>query len=109
MQNRYFYKIRRVSDGLYSMGGIIPKFIKSGKVWNSIGSLKNHFKLIEEYNKIHARMYANSVNWEGMKNELPYGYKDKCEVVQFEQSIVEVGPVSMKQCEFDKYNAGNLV
>lgn len=36
------YKIRRVSDGLFSTGGLYPKFTRSGKAWPSIGALKCH-------------------------------------------------------------------
>ena len=36
------YMIRRKSDGLYSTGGTAPSFNKKGKVWSSIGALKNH-------------------------------------------------------------------
>lgn len=40
------YKIRIKDTGLYSLGGTTPKFNKSGKVWNSLGSLKNHLRLV---------------------------------------------------------------
>lgn len=41
------WKIRR-KDGLYSTGGLCPKWSKRGKVWNSIGSLKNHLHLLDK-------------------------------------------------------------
>lgn len=36
------YKIRRISDGLFSSGGTAPYFTKQGKSWTSEGALKNH-------------------------------------------------------------------
>lgn len=95
MEHKYFYKIRRIHDGLYSLGGVTPKFSKSGKRWNMSG-LKNHFNLINEYNKNFDNMYSRSVNQPPLN---PFGYKDKYEIVQFEETIVEVGIVSKQQCE----------
>jgi hypothetical protein len=42
-------KVYRVKnkEGLYSKGGMLPKFTKKGKLWTSSGALKNHFHLIE--------------------------------------------------------------
>jgi hypothetical protein len=64
------YKIRR-EDELFSMGGLDPSFRKTGKVWKSIGNLKNHINLVLEYN--------------------PDAY-DYCEVVEYE--IKEIGSYS---------------
>ncbi len=56
--NKHLYKIRRVSDGLYSRGGKDPNWAKQGKIWQSLGDLKRHFAwcnykgidiIIEEY------------------------------------------------------------
>lgn len=40
------YMIRRKSDGLFSSGGVDPKFKKRGKVWNNRSALSNHLVLI---------------------------------------------------------------
>ena len=37
------FKIRD-ANGLYSTGGMEPDFTKGGKVWNSIGHVKNHLR-----------------------------------------------------------------
>jgi hypothetical protein len=36
------YKIRDLSTGKYSTGGIRPEWEEDGKVWLSIGALKSH-------------------------------------------------------------------
>lgn len=36
------YRIRRKSDGLFSAGGGYARFTKNGKVWRTMGQLKNH-------------------------------------------------------------------
>lgn len=36
-----FYKIRR-RDGLFSSGGHYPNFSKKGKIWRTMGHLRNH-------------------------------------------------------------------
>jgi len=41
------YKIRRKSDGLYSIGGTNPKFDPIGKYWNTELYVKNHIRGIE--------------------------------------------------------------
>ena len=38
------YKIRRKSDGLFSAGGYSPRWTKIGKVWRTLGPLKNHLQ-----------------------------------------------------------------
>jgi hypothetical protein len=71
------YKIRRVSDGLYSSGGIPPKFTKYGKIWSNIGTLKNHFNQFKE-NKYYKNPYKNF-----------YITENKCEVICFELNEIE--------------------
>jgi hypothetical protein len=43
---KYYYKIRRKSDGLYSKGGMNPYFTRIGKVWKTAGHLVAHLKLV---------------------------------------------------------------
>jgi hypothetical protein len=57
------YKVRRVSDGLFSKGGDTPSFGPKGKVWAGPGPLKNHFNLLSSLGRVI--------------------YKD-CEVVEYE-------------------------
>lgn len=37
-----FYKIRNLTTGLYSSGGLTPSWNKRGKTWNNIGHIKSH-------------------------------------------------------------------
>lgn len=46
------YKIKN-KDGLFSTGGKSPKFKKKGKSWSSLGHLKNHLTLVNEYPNFH--------------------------------------------------------
>lgn len=36
------YKIRRKSDGLFSTGGMCPRWEKSGKTWKKVGHVRCH-------------------------------------------------------------------
>lgn len=36
------YRIRRRSDGLYSTGGLYPRFDTKGKTWNNLSALSGH-------------------------------------------------------------------
>jgi membrane-bound ClpP family serine protease len=47
------YKIRRKSDGLFSMGGSEPHFNKTGKIWKQRGHLTGHLKCVR-YRKVYA-------------------------------------------------------
>lgn len=48
MKKTVIYKVRRQTDGLYSTGGIAPTFSEKGKVWNTLGALKNHLNLLNK-------------------------------------------------------------
>lgn len=40
------YKIRNKKTGLFSTGGVAPRWTKLGKTWNSIGTFKSHLTLV---------------------------------------------------------------
>lgn len=42
------YKIRRKSDGLFSMGGTTPRFNKLGKIWKQKNHLTNHLQQVSQ-------------------------------------------------------------
>lgn len=42
MEKRIMFKIRRLSDGMYSEGGDRPTFSKNGKMWRSKQALHCH-------------------------------------------------------------------
>jgi hypothetical protein len=54
------YKIKN-RDGLFSTGGKFPKFKKKGKSWSSLGHLKNHINLVNEYNYYNKDIYKDCV------------------------------------------------
>lgn len=70
------YMIQRKSDGLFSNGGQYPSFKKNGKVWSTMGGLKNHLHQFHDYN-----------------GELPhyrtFPYKD-CRIVALKSVITEL-------------------
>lgn len=45
--HKFTYKIRDRSTGLFSTGGVDPKWNKRGKAWTSVGALKNAIRLYE--------------------------------------------------------------
>lgn len=73
-----FFKIRRTTDGLFSCGGMDPRFDNKGKAWTTLSGLKNHLNLAM------SGRYGNK--------EV---YKD-CEVIhiELEQTVKEVTPLS---------------
>ncbi len=50
-----FYRIKRMSDGLYSSGTMYPRFRKNGKMWNSLKNIKAHLAMFDN----HWKPYAN--------------------------------------------------
>lgn len=42
------YKIRRISDGLFSTGGMQPYFTNKGKVWKKESHLKSHLNQLRQ-------------------------------------------------------------
>lgn len=43
-----FYKIRRKTDNLFSMGGSRPSFNKKGKTWTGKGHITNHVHQLDK-------------------------------------------------------------
>jgi hypothetical protein len=77
------YKIRRKSDGLFSMGGSAPIWSKLGKTWKTKGQVKAsitcHKKYIEEEQRRDERL-----NGPNCRFHESY-YKD-CEIVEYEMA-----------------------
>ena len=69
------YKIRRNSDGLYSSGGIYPKFTENGKTWTQRGHVTSHLSQLTEFTK--NKVYTN------------------CDVVEYQVFESECGVVSV--------------
>ena len=72
------YKIRCKKTGLYSTGGMTPRFTKKGKVWTKKGDLIAHLRLVADYyeDKLkYTRTYTANINQvlaviEALKNYL---------------------------------------
>lgn len=81
------YKIRRKSDGLFSTGGLTPRFTKTGKTWNQIGHLKSHFTLLNEdrdYIIKHNEMFRSARRIPDGALEIYEG----CEIVEIETETI---------------------
>ena len=74
MKEDVVYKIRN-KEGLYSTGGQNPRFVKGGKVWNTLGHIKQHLREFyprpkklkfnnDEYNEVYEKHEAT-------KNKIP--------------------------------------
>jgi len=72
------YKIRRKSDGLFSMGGSNPHFNKTGKIWKQKGHLTNHLN----------QMWNDNIK---------VRYSRECEIVLYEIIEKEIGEMTIGQ------------
>lgn len=74
---RTVYKIRRKSDGLFSMGGSWPRFNKNGKIWKQKGHLTSHLNIV----------------FDNFRNQRHHrDHYDDCEIVAYELIETPVGP-----------------
>lgn len=78
------YKIRRVSDGLYSTGGGTPSWRKTGKVWAGLNQLHNHFAVIQEY-----QSYAHRRHSRDPLPDFVSAFYKGCEIVKLYEGGVE--------------------
>ena len=79
------YKIRRKTDGMYSLGGTFckPAFTKNGKMWKSIGALRTHLGTSYEISKtviVHP-INKKVIGYDLSKLPANHAYKD-CEIVE---------------------------
>ena len=74
------YRIRRKSDGLFSMGGTWPRFNKTGKVWKRKGDLSSHLGLVTE--------------GRGGNERMRQAYAD-CEIVCYEMTETESDVITL--------------
>lgn len=80
------YKIRRTSDGLFSTGGLAPRWTRSGKAWPSIGALKCHLAQFREggWRGGVSKVYAGCevVTYRVVRSEAPEGAVSVAEFVK---------------------------
>ncbi len=74
------YRIRRKSDGQFSMGGTWPRFNKTGKVWKRKGDLSSHLGLVTE--------------GRGGNERMRKAYAD-CEIVCYELTETEADVITL--------------
>lgn len=81
MKEKKIYKIRRILDGKFSLGGSGPSvaFHDNGKIWNGIGPLRNHIALLSE-----------TLSHPAYKDK-PHPYEG-CEVVEIELVVANSIP-----------------
>ncbi len=88
----HFYKIKDTKTGLYSTGGVNPKFTKKGKVWNNIGHVKSHITLIKQHLE-----HLKNAQWipPKHKKELEISMASwKIEEYIFEKADIKIIPIS---------------
>lgn len=88
LTEKTMYRIRRLSDGLFSKGGLEPDFTSMGKAWTK-GHLKSHLKMFHSKKSSCSpyRSYQNGTCaycW-------PY---DNCEIVEFKVTELEKRRIS---------------
>ena len=81
------YRIRRMSDGLFSTGGQWPGFNKNGKIWKMKGHLTSHL------NQIHSAKE---------------GVYDNCELVTYELTETEISAQSLQDYIREREEAKRL-
>ena len=66
------FKLRDKSTGLFSKGGTLGDFNKSGKIWKNQGHLRSHLKQFEHLSSRDKtnRLIDNISNWEIVEYEL---------------------------------------
>ena len=92
------YKIRNKDTGLFSTGGIDPRWTKLGKTWNSIGTFKSHLTLVgDRYNSTYNDRYKGlSIDTDIYKH---------CEVVEVEFKECNVSDIK----DFIEENTKNKI
>ena len=75
------YKIRRRSDGLFSMGGSTPRFTEGGKIWKK---------------KSHLTSHLNQVGGWHRQREASIIYSD-CDIVLFELTEKEIDKMTIQE------------
>jgi len=86
------FKIKRKSDGLFSMGGSSPRFNKTGKIWKQKGHLTNHLNQLWNGVGTYRTSHHGSV----------HVYSD-CEIIEYELVEQPMGPgISITQYLYER-------
>ena len=107
------YKIRH-KDGTFSTGGMHPYFTSKGKIWHTLGALKNHLNYATNsyYNRKHVGIltafskYADSevIAYEmiSVERETPFDLKDYFKT-KIDASIVEAASAVKNDPKMARY------
>lgn len=79
------YRIRRKRDGLFSSGGMNPRFNKKGKIWQGLGPLKNHLNLLLQQH-MQALRHKRDIKSYAHENYKDYNEKfiyEECELIEY--------------------------
>lgn len=80
------FKIRRLSDGLFSTGGRVPDWNAHGKEWKTVGALKSAVKCHQNHVEKH-----NSNKWR--TSLVQDDYKVGCELVKITYAVVATSTI----------------
>jgi hypothetical protein len=80
-----YYKIRNRATGLFSRGGQTVEWNRSGKVWTTLGTLRNH---LAQHMPTRYRDGTNMTDWEVVEYEVrEVGTKNIHETLSQEQLV----------------------
>jgi hypothetical protein len=85
------FKIKHAQTGLFSTGGMEPRWTTKGKTWSTIGSVKNHLRQFTD-GGIMRRNYDGTTEVDGFRNHIP----DDWVVVEYVLREDQVNAVSAK-------------
>lgn len=94
-----FYQIKDKNTGLFSQGGLEPKFKRSGKYWNHLAhvrshitGLKNHYDYLQKYSPSSPNKKSRAIldmrNWEIVEYKFT---KSTESIIPIEQLIIAAG------------------
>lgn len=97
------YKIKNLTTGLYSLGGLYPRWGKKGKLWNSKQAIKSHLRLVEtEWYDYKRKGY----HWRNIKDVY-----ENCIIIEydFENTITKEFTIDeFGLCKHSKENLGSV-
>ena len=99
MKEIFLFKIRDKNTGLYSTGGMSPRWTKRGKTWNQLNHLKTHLRQFLQ----HPRKYNGSymdVDWKILINNIPESWEVvKIKIVESETELLNARSFYPEQME----------
>jgi hypothetical protein len=73
------YKIRDRETGLFSTGGMDPRWSKTGKTWSTEGQLKSHLRLVTQWKSGYGKTeWRVPESWEVISLVYTLSLQDTC-------------------------------